>query len=315
MYDVPDPPLATQFQLRSPRGAKLAARAWPCPSKTKPVALALLVHGYGDHSGYYGELARRLNLDGVYCASYDQVGHGYSEAEPDAPDGLVHVSSFEDWVEDVFAALAWARSECGYTGEALPTFLFGESLGELQVLVAALQSKLYGVQLSGVITSSAVLQVHPDALPPKPVATLMRFLAPYYPKFPMPNDPHRVASYDSAFGDPEWARTFRSDEKVLKAPRATLGAVVGVWGAGEHVLRSPDAFPCPLLAIHAKGDSRVPIGPMLKLVDQLGPHRARGVWVDSAGHQLLQDKRRVPLSVIEAVASWIVTQASEREQK
>jgi alpha-beta hydrolase superfamily lysophospholipase len=128
MYEVPGPPPATQFPLQSPRGAKLAARAWPNPSQTKPVALALLVHGYGDHSGYYGELASRLNRDGVYCASYDQVGHGYSEAEPQAPDGLVHVNSFDDWVEDVFAALAWARSECGYGG-VTPTFLVGESLG------------------------------------------------------------------------------------------------------------------------------------------------------------------------------------------
>jgi alpha-beta hydrolase superfamily lysophospholipase len=257
MYEVSGPPFTTQFQLRSPRGAKLAARAWPCPSKTKPVALVLLVHGYGDHSGYYGELARR----GVHCASYDQVGHGYSEAEPDAPNGLVHVRSFEDWVEDVFAALAWARSECGHTSEALPTFLFGESLGGLQVLEAALQSKHYGVQLSGVVASSAVLQVHPDALPPKTVATLMRFLAPYYPKFPMPKDPNREESYDSAFGDPEWARTFRSDDKVLKAPRATLGAVVGVWGGRGARSAQPRRFPVPVAGHPRQG--RLP-----------GPHRA-----------------------------------------
>ena len=310
MYEIPIPPPSTQFQLQSPRGAKLAARAWPCPSLKKPVALVLFVHGYGDHSGYYGELARRLNLDGVYCASYDQVGHGYSEAEPQAPNGLVHVNSFDDWVEDVFAALTWARSECGY-GAEVPTFLFGESLGGLQVLEAALQSKFYGVQLAGVVTSGAVLQLRPDALPPKPVARLMRFLAPYYPKFPMPSDPNRDETYDAAFCDPEWARTFRSDDKVLKAPRATLAAVVGVWAAGEHVRRSPDAFPCPLLAIHAKGDCRVPIEPMLKFVDQLGPDRAQGMWVDSTGHQLLQDKRDVTMSVIEVVASWIAAQVSE----
>jgi alpha-beta hydrolase superfamily lysophospholipase len=191
-----------------------------------------------------------------------------------------------------------------------PTFLIGESLRGLQVLEAALQSKLFGVRLAGAVTSSAVLQLRPDALPPRPVAALMRFLAPYYPKFLMPGDPNRDETYDSAFGDPGWAKTFRSDPKVLKDPRATLGAVVGVWAAGEHVRGSPDAIPCPLLAI-----GRVPIEPMLKLVDQLGPERAQGMWVDSAGHQLLQDKREVTQSVMNVITSWIVAHASGLGQK
>jgi hypothetical protein len=141
----------------------------------------------------------------------------------------------------------------------------------LQVLEAALQSQLFGVRLSGVVTSGAVLQLCPDALPTKPVAAFTRFLAPYYhPKLPMPIDPNRDETYDSAFGDPGWAKTFRADPKVLKALRATLGTVVGVWAAGKHVRGSPDRrLPVPVASHPRHGRWQ-------------GPHRAHAQVCRSA---------------------------------
>jgi alpha-beta hydrolase superfamily lysophospholipase len=267
----------------------------------------LLVHGYGYHSGYFDELARRLNQEGVFCAAFDQVGHGYSDPEPGAPEGFVHVNSFDDWVEDVFAALTWAKSECGYSD--LPTFLFGESMGGLQVLEAAMQSKFYGVSLAGVITTGAVLQVHPSVLPPKPIVKLLTFLAPYYPRLKMPNDSRLEAGYDGAFGDPEWARLTRADVRIMKAPKSTLAAAAAVLSTGPNVQGNAGSFPCPLFAIHAKGDTRVSIEPMKMFVDRLGPEKAQGLWVDSDGHQLLQDKREVTSTILDMVAGWIVEQA------
>lgn len=309
LYKIPDPPAPTQFKLESPRGAKLATRTWPC--KKKPQALVLLIHGYGFHSGYFDELARRLNQEDLFCASYDQVCQGYSDSEPQAPEGYVHVNSFDDWIDDIFAALSWAQSECGY--KELPVFFLGESMGGLEVLEAAMQSKYYGVSLTGVITSGAVLQVHPDLLPPAPVVKLLSFLAPYYPKLKMPNDARMEASYDSAFGDVEWAHITRLDDKVLKAPKSTLAVSVGVLTTGPNLIQNVAAFPCPLLAIHAKGDTRVSVEPMMKFVDQLGPDKAQGMWVDSAGYQLFQDKRDVTLVVMDMIATWIVAQVAKQK--
>jgi alpha-beta hydrolase superfamily lysophospholipase len=264
------------------------------------------------HSGYFEALARRLNREGVYCAAYDQVGHGYSEPEPFAPEGFVHVNSFDDWVEDAFSALTWAKSECGYAD--LPTFLFGESMGGLQVLEAAMQSKFYGVALAGVVTTGAILEVHPSVLPPKPIVKLLTFLAPYYPRLKMPNDSRLEAGYDGAFGDPEWARLTRADDRVMKAPKSTLAAAAAVLSTGpnlmDSVLQNAGSFPCPLLAIHAKGDTRVSIEPMKMFVDRLGPDKAQALWVDSDGHQLLQDKPEVTSAILEVVAGWIVAQAA-----
>lgn len=60
-YIVPSPPNPTKFHLRSPRGANLATRVWPLAEISNPdvklVALCLLVHGGGWHSGYFHNLA------------------------------------------------------------------------------------------------------------------------------------------------------------------------------------------------------------------------------------------------------------------
>jgi alpha-beta hydrolase superfamily lysophospholipase len=306
-YQIPDPPSPPKRELMSPRGARLATRYWACPrtsARPQPRALAVLVHGYGYHSGYFGELACRINLEGIDCASYDQVCHGYSEPEPGSPSGFVHVRSFDDWVEDVYAALEWAKTEGGLD-DNVPTFLLGESFGGLEVLEAARQAKVFGVQLAGVVTSGGLLKVHPNVLPPQPIVKLLSWLAPYYPKLKMPNDAKMEASYDGAFGDPEWARVTRRDSKVMKAPQSTLASVVGVLTKGDEILQDADSFPCPLLAIHAKGDSRVSIEPITEMVDKLGPNRAMGMWVESEGHQLFQDKREITVPIMDAIAGWM----------
>jgi alpha-beta hydrolase superfamily lysophospholipase len=322
IYKIPDPPVPSQFKLQSPRGAQLATRVWlPCSNnnnnnkkKKPPRALVLLVHGYGFHSGYFDELAQRLVREDLFCASFDQVCQGYSESEPGAPSGYIHVNSFDDWVADIFAALTWAQSECGGYQD-LPVFFLGESLGGLQVLEAAMQSKAYGVQLAGIVTSGAVLQVHPDILPPAPIVKLLTWLAPCFPKLKMPNDAKLEASYDVAFGDVEWARVTRLDDKVQTAPKSTLAGAVGVLTTGPKIMANASStnFPCPLLAFHAKGDSRVSITPMMTFVDQLGPDKAQGFWVDSPGHQLFQDKREVTLIVLDMIASWIDSQLTMKK--
>jgi alpha-beta hydrolase superfamily lysophospholipase len=230
----------------------------------------------------------------------------------------VHVASFDDWIEDVFAAVVWARAECGYDADAVPLFLFGESLGGLQVLEAALQSKFYGIvpkkhQLAGVICTGAVLQVNPDLLPPKPVLKILSWLAPYYPRLKMPNDARMNETYDAAFGDPEWARITRLDDKVLKAPQTTLAGAVGIIETGPLTAKQAATFPCPLLAIHAKGDKRVSIEPIQQFVDQIPREKvdAEGVWVDSNGHQLLQDQRHVTEPLMDKIASWILEHAEQ----
>ena len=327
-YFVPDPPTPTKFTLESPRGAKLATRTWWWPESdnqryhSKPKALVLLVHGAGWHSGYFAPLATRLVQDcNVFCASYDMVCHGYSEPEPMSPNGCFHINTFDDLVEDVYAALSWAQQEAGYTN--LPTFLLGESFGGMVALEAALQSKFYlrnvndkntaenTTSLRGVICCSAVLEVNPEFLPPNFVIQVLTWLCPYYPRTRMPAVDFSQ-TYDQAFGDPQWAAITRTDPKVQISPSPTLGGAVASLSTGKKVLAQANKFPCPLLVLHAKQDCRAMVAPMQQFVDQMPPNvKAEGVWLDdTTGHQLLQDKPEVTERVMCKISDWINQQLS-----
>jgi alpha-beta hydrolase superfamily lysophospholipase len=310
-FTVPSPPVPAASPLVSPRGAKLATRVWsPAYSVGHDnydniQAVCLLVHGGGFHSGYFEGLAGRLNRDGIFVAAYDQVCMGYSDPEPDAPAGYIHVKQFSDLVDDVFAAAVWAQQQAG--DAATPFFLLGESFGGLQVLAAGLDKKrleFYGVELAGVVTLGAVLEVGPGLLPPKPVIQLLKVLAVCFPRLKMPATDFS-ATFDEAFGNREWALTARKDPAVQVSPRATLAGAISMITAGELVASQGNQFHIPLLAIHAVKDCRADCEAVMKFVDQAGSS-AEGFWLtNTVGHQLLQDHKEVTEAVKDKVAEWI----------
>ena len=303
---VPPPPEPTVNPLYSPRGAKLATRIWKNNAK-RPRAVCLMAPGVGWHSGYFEPLALLLNQKGFACSSYDPVGMGYSEAEPGTPEGCIHINKFDDFVEDIFAAVVWTNQQLQCSTD-VPIFLIGESFGGLQVLAAGLaedRSKATGINLAGIITTGAALEIDPATLPPKPVIKVLAFLSRYYPGLKMPATDFS-ATFDAAFGNKEWARVARLDPGVQVSPRPTMAAATAMVTTGEEIARRAEAFGVPLLAIHAIKDCRTMCAAMRKFVDQSGP-LTEGFWVeDTTGHQLLQDREEVTSRVMKKMASWLL---------
>ncbi|MEM6520541.1 MAG: alpha/beta fold hydrolase [Cyanobacteria bacterium P01_C01_bin.70] len=308
---VPRPPEPAVDPLYSPRGAKLATRVWRNNAKNakdeSPRAVCLMVPGGGWHSGYFEPLALFLNQKGFACSSYDPVCMGYSEAEPGTPEGCVHINEFDDFVEDVFAAVVWTQKQLQCSAD-VPIFLIGESFGGLQVLAAGLaedKAKAAGINLAGIITTGAALAIAPATLPPKPVIKVLAFLSRYYPRLKMPATDFS-ATFDAAFGNQEWAEVARLDPGVQVSPRPTMAAATATVATGEQIARRAEAFGLPLLAIHAVKDCRTMCEAMQTFVDQSGP-LTEGFWVeDTTGHQLLQDREEVTSRVMEKMASWLL---------
>eukprot|EP00540_Astrosyne_radiata_P020474 CAMPEP_0116866068 /NCGR_PEP_ID=MMETSP0418-20121206/25815_1 /TAXON_ID=1158023 /ORGANISM="Astrosyne radiata, Strain 13vi08-1A" /LENGTH=338 /DNA_ID=CAMNT_0004501645 /DNA_START=82 /DNA_END=1098 /DNA_ORIENTATION=+ len=327
MHPIPPPPSPTKYKLTSPRGAQLATRLWTPPSssstgKKKAKALLLIVHGGGWHSGYFDGLAKYLCKDAQFiCAAYDQTCCGYSELEPTAPrgiPGIMHVHSFDDLLEDLFAAITWAQKEAmDITGSdsSLPLYLFGESFGGLQVLAAAYAADHHhDVDIKGVIASGAVLKIAKGLLPPWPVPDILAFLAPYYPRLVMPATDFET-TFDGAFGDPAWAKTARKDPKVTINIRPTLASAVATLTTGQTIAARAHAFPVPLLALHGIHDSRVEYEAVQEFVDKVGPTKATMIKVDTTGHQLFQDKPNVIQDLQKRIADWLKKQMEMNEKK
>lgn len=308
---VPPPPLPSNYPLTSPRagGVRLATRTWAPSANSKPKAIAVIVHGGGWHSGYYGFLAEHLTKEQIFVAAYDQPGCGYSESDPNAPKGCIHVYSFDELVDEVYEAVDWAKKEaavaCNTTYKNdIPVFLIGESFGGVQVLSAAFEfNDRMRSTIGGVVVLGGSIRVAKKILPHWAVVCVLTRIAPYYAKAKMPAAV-LASTFDEAFGDEEWAKVAHSDSKVCVSPKYTLGAAASSLSSGETVLERAADFPVPLLAIHGMRDCRTQCEAMIEFVDRVG-RNAEIMLVDTDGHQLLQDKPQVTTMVVEKVASWL----------
>lgn len=310
-FCVPEPPKNIEPPLVSLRGARLATRLW-FPASRDVKAIYLIVHGAGWHSGYYEGLAGRLNRDGILCAAYDQVCMGYSDPEPGTPQGYIHIRNCNYLVDDLFLAAEWAIERAKtMTDKELPFFLLGESSGGLQVLAAALDTKLqtfHGVKLKGVLTLGALLRMAPGLGPPDIVIKLLAILCPCFPTMKVPHA-DMSSTFDDAFGDKEWSLTARMDKAVMLSPMPTLATAISMQVCAERIASQAKSLKVPMLAIHAVKDCRADFGAVQKFVDQAN---AEGYWIEeTTGHQLLQDRKEVTDRVKNKIAEWTIQQMNQ----
>ena len=118
MHDTTQAP----FTLRD--GLNLAVFDWPLPSRYRPRAVVLIVHGLGEHAWRYDPVAHRLNEWGFCVRAYDQRGHGESGgARGVLPDDDSLLDDLAEVLEDTRKHIAepWA----------CPLILLGHSMGGL----------------------------------------------------------------------------------------------------------------------------------------------------------------------------------------
>lgn len=130
----------TERQIDAP-GGPLLVRTWEASS---PGWIALIAHGYGEHSGRYQWVAERLVEAGGLVCALDHIGHGRSPGEP------VLIEDFEDVVAGVDSVRARVRAE----HPDLPVVLIGHSLGGM---VAARYAQEHQQELAALVLSGPVL--------------------------------------------------------------------------------------------------------------------------------------------------------------
>jgi alpha-beta hydrolase superfamily lysophospholipase len=100
-------------------GLELYYRTW-LPEKP-PRGVVAIVHGVGEHTGRYQNLANALVPAGYIVTGFDQRGHGRSEGQRG------HIMAWEEYREDMRLYLA----EVAKLAPGLPLFLYGHSMGTL----------------------------------------------------------------------------------------------------------------------------------------------------------------------------------------
>ena len=168
-------------------GLELFWQAW-LPESLR--AVVLLIHGFGEHSGRYGNVVESLVPEGIGIYALDHQGHGRSQ-------GLQgHVDSFHDYVIDVHSFFTQVVLPAAGN---LPVFVLGHSMGSIIAMnyVTEYSEGLKGYILSGTGAASPISGG-------KVLQGITAFLSRMAPrariKFPLPpefisRDPEVVAAY------------------------------------------------------------------------------------------------------------------------
>ncbi len=125
------------------QGIRLYYQNWR-PEQVAPRAVIVISHGFGEHSGRYGNVVRYLVPRGYTIYALDHRGHGRS------PGRRGHINRWAEYREDLRAFVSFVKNE----EPGFPLFLYGHSMGGLIALEYVLR---YPEGLRGVVASAPLL--------------------------------------------------------------------------------------------------------------------------------------------------------------
>jgi alpha-beta hydrolase superfamily lysophospholipase len=249
---------ATDTVLNGVRG-KVVVRRWDA---SVPRRVVVIAHGFGEHSGRYEHVARRLADDGAVVYAPDHHGHGRSDGEP----GLV--SSVEPLVDDLAKVIELARSE----NPDLPASLIGHSLGGT---IATRYVQRGGHGLSGLVLSGPFIGGNPA----------IEGLLAMDPIPDVPIDP-AVLSRDPAVGE-----AYAEDPLVYHGP-LTRPTLEGIFAAVDTIAASDGIGDLPLLWIHGSDDELAPLDVTRQAVDHLAAEQIEVLIYPGARHEVFNETNR-----------------------
>ena len=169
-------------------GAKLHVTHWL--PEGLPKAIVLLAHGYAEHAGRYGHVARRLTNAGYAVYAVDHWGHGRSDGE----GGYVpRFSAFLDGMAELLTLVEINHGD-------IPRLLLGHSMGGLIATLFLIERQQAFV--AAAVSGPAILPAEP---PSRFTVWISRFLSRFFPRLGVlsldatgvSRDPAVVAAYQA----------------------------------------------------------------------------------------------------------------------
>jgi alpha-beta hydrolase superfamily lysophospholipase len=216
-------------------GIPLYCQAW-LPAGPRSRAVIVNLHGLGDHSGLYPNLANYFPARGIALYAYDMRGNGRS------PGQRAYIRNWQEYRDDLHRFVArvaeWEKDA--------PLFLLGNSLGGLVVLDYALD---HSAGLAGVIAAAPPLG---RLGVPRLLMALGRMMSRVWPRFSL----EVGMDLDGLARDPSVKEMILADPLFHR--RGTARLSTEVTAAVERVQQRADDLSVPLLLLHGSADRMVP---------------------------------------------------------
>jgi len=198
-----------------------------------PKAVAVVLHGYGEHMGRYSHVVEALNQHDYVVFMLDHRGHGESEG------ARACVEKFNYFVEDLH--LLVQKAQTAYPG--LPLLMVAHSMGGLIGTAYAIRYESY---LDGLVLSGPALHVGDD------VPTYLKIISKYFAKF-LPNLPVLPKANGVLSRDPEVERQFRADPLCYNGRlKSRMGYEFMI--AAQQTCDKMRQLSLPLLIMHGSAD-------------------------------------------------------------
>jgi alpha-beta hydrolase superfamily lysophospholipase len=265
--------------LTMPDGQSLYLRDWPSPAARDAV---LIVHGLGEHSGRYEQLAHWFLARGYAVRSYDQRGHGHT------PGQRAAIRHGDDLLRDLAVVYRDYASNLG----KLP-LLLGHSMGGAVALRAVLDGR---VEPPALVLSSPALQTFEGVGLRRLAACLTRVL----PNLPLRNG----LPLDGLSHDPQVLEDYRNDPLCSGAITPRMADFI--FRVGTSSIADAWRLKVPTLLLVAGSD---------RLVDPSGSREfADGAWAtkqltsrffDTLFHELFNETETGRHQVLAQLAEWL----------
>lgn len=267
-------------QLTMADSQVLFRRRWPRQGVRRG---ALLVHGYGEHSGRYRHIATWLNARGWDVCSYDQRGHGRT---PGKRGSLRHP---DDLVNDLAAVYA------DYAGHLdTPPLLFGHSMGGLVAARAVLGGL---VAPSALVLSSPALRIRESNV----MRQMAGILAHVAPGLPLNKDVQRAyLSHD------ERVRP-ACDRDPYCHHRITPRLAEFFFRAGPYCIAAAGRLAVPTLLLAAGDDHVVDVSGSRDFIDAAPAALLLGTILDGLYHEVFNEAEPARSRVFARLGAWLDT--------
>lgn len=252
------------------------------PPDGEPKASIVVVHGYGEHLGWYADFLHTLTENGYAAYAFDQRGHGRSEGVRG------DVVRFRDFVKDISTFIDYVRDR----SSAGKVFLVAHSTGAAAGLIYAAEHP--GI-LSGLVTTGIYVRDAGEYARWKVVlAPLLAKLAPLMPIQEL--DDNRAAL------NPQTVRALKED------PLAYHGGVR--LRMGLHFLRMEryldnalGSVSLPLFILHGENDALASVDGSRLLYERAVSSDKRLEVVAGSGHMVLHDYSSA--DAVKSIVEWL----------
>jgi len=275
-----------QTKWKSFDGLDIFAQGWE-PGNSSPRAVVCLIHGVGEHTLRYLNVAEAFTKVGFVLFGADLRGHGRSGGRRG------HFPSIEAVLQDIDELLTQAKRR--YPG--LPLILYGHSLGGILVLYYGLKHK---PDVKCVISTSPGFHTALEKQPIKIMA--VKVLGSFMPSISLPSglDANAISH------DPEVVKLYKNDPLVHN--KISLGFGKIMLDVNQWTLEHAVEFSLPLLLLHGKDDSIAYPSGSIEFAAPLNEKCKLIIWND-AYHELHNEL--IKNEVYNTMTNWIEKHLTE----